>query len=104
MRVTDRFVIKDKAAELKMRKLEEAIDQLTRSHKMGKAEFVEIESTILELFISVFKRLDDNTTPAKTLLDITREEVNDACFRVGPADVFLHDSEYVIAVLQELTK
>jgi hypothetical protein len=104
MRITDQFTLKDKNTEKKLRDLESTIDALYSTNRLDKDAFISTVSTILTLFISVFKRLENNTTPAKTLLDITRQEVKDACFRIGPPDVYLNADEYVIAVLQELTK
>ena len=104
MRVTDRFVIRDKVSESTLRNLEQVIDTMAGSNKLDKNNFLEVQYVVMELLITLFKRLDNNTTPAKTLLDFTGIEVRDACFRVGESTAFEKDSDYVIAVMQELTK
>ena len=104
MKIVDRFTIRDKRSEKIIRDIDTMIDVLSNSNKLDKALFVEINMAFLELLIEAFKRLDDNSTPAKTLLDYTGAEVRDACLRVGLARHFDEDYNYVIAVLQELTK
>ena len=104
MKITDRLVLKDKTSEKTLRQLSDALDHLDASPTLSKVHFMETHFLMLELLVSAFKRLDDNSSPAKTLLDFTGREVQDACLRVGPSQVFENDSDYVIAVMQELTK
>ena len=104
MRLTDRFVIRDKITEKTLRNLDGYLDNFAALNTLDKERFMEINYTFLELLVTVFKRLDDNTTPARTLLEFTGKEVQDAVNRVGPSHVFDEDANYVIAVMQELTK
>ena len=104
MRLTDRFVIRDKITEKTLRNLDGYLDNFAALNTLDKERFMEINYTFLELFLTAFKRLDDNSSPARTLLDFKRAEVQDACNRVGPSAVFESDAEYVMAVMQELTK
>lgn len=104
MKITDRFKIKDKASEKIIREMEASLDNLSNSKVLDKKHFMNVHYSTMELFITVFKRLDKNRSPAKTLLEFTGGDVKDACFRVGPSKVFEHDADYVIAVMQELTK
>lgn len=104
MKLVDRLKIKDKTSERTLRDLDALIDKMSASGILNKGDYVEVQHLIIELFVTVFKRLADNRSPAKTLLDFTGAEVRDACFRVGPSKVFEHDTDYVIAVMQELTK
>ena len=104
MKITDRFVIRNKMAERSMRDLDLLIDKMSNSGVLNKQDYIEVQATVMELLIAVFKQLENNVTPAKTLLDYTGVEVQDACTRVGPSNVFAHDRDFVIAVMQELTK
>jgi hypothetical protein len=104
MKITDRFKIRDKMTEQMVRELDSILDQLEVSTVFNKKLFMELQYTTLELFIKVFKQLENNVTPAKTLMDFTRQEVQDACTRVGPSAVFESDRDFVMAVMQELTK
>jgi hypothetical protein len=104
MKLTDRFKIRDKMTEQMVRHMDSVLDQLEASTIFNKKLFMELQYTTLELFIKVFKQLENNTTPAKTLLDFTENELHDACIRVGSSAVFDTDRGYVMAVMQELTK
>ena len=104
MKIVDRMNIKDKNAEKTIRDVDNLIEHMSVSNILNKGHYIEIQSLTLELLITVFKRLDNNRSPAKTLLEFTGAEVIDACLRVGPSKVFEDDAEYVIAVMQELTK
>ena len=104
MKIVDRMNIKDKNAEKLLREVDACIDHMALSNALKKTDFVELHSGVLELLIMVFKQLQDNRSPAKTLLEFTGNEVKDACLRVGPSKVFSQDHDYVIAVMQELTK
>lgn len=104
MKLIDRFVIKDKTSENTMRTLYALIEQMGSSHTLDKNCYLEVNSLIIELMITLFKRLDSNTTPAKTLLDFTPSEVKSACFKVGYSSSYNDDTEYVMAVMQELVK
>lgn len=87
-----------------LRDLDGKVDQLTNSNTLSKEGFINIFMLTVELLIDAFKQIEDNTTPAKTLLDYTAPEVKDACFRVGAAKNFQEDHEFVMAVMQELGK
>jgi uncharacterized protein YPO0396 len=104
VRITDRFVIKDKASEKAIRDLDRALETLEKGGTLAKEPFMDAHYLMLELLVTAFKRLDNNTTPARTLLDFTRPDVKDACMRVGQSNIFPDDVEYVIAIMQELTK
>ena len=104
MKIIDRLVLKDKTTEKTLRDLDKTLDQLDNSNSLNKEHFMEAHHLMLELLVTAFKRLDDNRSPARTLLDFTGKEVQDACFRVGSSKNFDDDSNYVIAVMQELTK
>jgi hypothetical protein len=104
MKITDRMVLRDKRVEKKIRALEVEVDKLQARAALSQDNFVAIQSISLELFITAFKRFEDNTTPGKTLMDFTGREVQHACNCVGPSRVFEEDRDFVIAVMQELTK
>jgi len=104
MRITDRFTLRDKASEQLLRELEMNIENMGKSKLLDKSLFLEILDSILGLTITAYKRLDNNSTPARTLMDFNTREVKDACMRVGPAAVFADDDQFVIAVMKELTK
>jgi len=104
MKITDRLVLRDKTTEDTLRRLETALDRLSNSNALEKESFMEAHFLMLELLVTAFKRLENNSTPGKTLLDYTGKEVQDAVNRVGPSHVFDEDADYVIAVMQELTK
>ena len=104
MKIVDRMKLKDKTSEKTIRDIDHLIDKMSASNMLNKGDYIEIQSLILELLINLFKRMENNTSPAKTLLDFTGLEVKDACLRVGSCKVFANDADYVIAVMQELTK
>ena len=104
MKVTDRFVIRNKMAEKSVRDLDVLITKMANSGILNKGDYVEVQSLVMELLITLFKQLENNVTPAKTLMDYTGKEVASACNRVGSSTVFDRDADYVVAVLQELTK
>jgi hypothetical protein len=104
MKITDRFKIRDKVTEQMVRHMDSVLDQLEASTVFNKKLFMDLQYTTMELLIKVFKQLENNTTPAKTLLDFDGQEVQDACLRVGSSTVFASDRDFVIAVMQELTK
>jgi len=104
MKLTDRLNIRNKQAEKLLREADEALTNLSNSGTLDKRLFMELNGAILEALLIAFKQLDNNTTPAKTLLEFTGRDIRDACLRVGPSQVFEADDQYVIAVLQELTR
>lgn len=104
MRIIDRCVLRNKRVEKMLRDLDHQVEILENASKLDKNTFMEIFTLTLELMIEAYRTMENNTTPAKTLLDYTGNEINDACNRVGSSHVFSADRDFVIAVLQELTK
>ncbi len=104
MKIIDTCSLRNKKVEKMLRELDHHIDMVQVTPLPKKEVFMEIFMLTMELFIEGFRQMENNTTPAKTLLDYTGIEVRDACFRVGKSSVFQNDSDYVIAVMQELTK
>lgn len=104
MKVTDRFVLRNKMAERAMRDLDLLIDKMSNSGILNKQDYIEVQATVMELLIAVFKQLENNVTTPKTLMDYSGQEVASACNRVGSSTVFDRDADFVVAVMQELTK
>ena len=104
MKMLDRTTLRDKQAMARLREMDNVLEQLAGSPILNKELFMETKYLTLELLVMLFKRVEDNSTPAKTLLDYSRADVVDACFRVGPSNVFENDAEYVISVMKELAK
>jgi hypothetical protein len=104
MKIVDRFTTADKTASKLLRDLDSQVDVLLNTARPERDNFAELFALQMELFIHVFKRLDNNSKPARTLLDFTNAELQDACNRVGPATAFANDRDFVQAVLIALTK
>lgn len=104
MRITDRFIVRDKTVEKMVRDLDVLIAKMANSGILNKDDYIEVQSTVMELLVKLFKQLENNVSPAKTLLDYTGKEMHDACIRVGPSAAFDADRDYVHAVILELTK
>ncbi len=104
MKIIDRCVLRDKRVEKMIRELDHQVEIMSHAAVLQKENFMEIFMLTVELLIEGFRTLENNTTPAKTLLEYTRLEVLDACNRVGASSIFDNDRDYVIAVMQELTK
>ena len=104
MKLVDNCSLRNKRVEKMLRDLDSKVDTLTNANTLNKEAFIDVFMLTVELLIDAFKQIEDNTTPAKTLLDYTGKEVQDAVFRVGASKNFDHDADYVIAVMQELTR
>ena len=104
MKLIDTCSLRNKKVEKMLRELDHHVDMMQAAPIPKKENFMEIFILTVELLIESFRQMENNTTPAKTLLDFTGIEVRDACFRVGKCSVFDNDPDYVIAVMQELTK
>ena len=104
MRIIDTCHLRNKKVEKMLRELDHQVEKIQAAPLPKKENFIEIFMLTVELLIEGFRQMENNTTPAKTLLDYTELEVKDACFRVGKAKNFDNDSGYVMAVMQELTK
>ena len=85
-----------------LRDLELKIDSIDAAAHMDKSTFIYIFVQTLELFLECYRQIEDNTVPGKTLLEYTREEIRDACLRVGQTSAFGNDDEFVMAVMQTL--
>lgn len=104
MKIVDTCNLRNKKVEKMLRDLDKHVDLLEHDGKPMKERFMNIFMLTLELFIESFKQMENNTAPGKTLMDYTGEDIRNACNRVGEAKNFDDDHNYVIAVLQELTK
>ena len=104
MKITDKFVLRDKVVEQSLRDLEELIDSMAESPMLKKEHYIRIQVYNLDLMLKLFKQLENNVTPAKTLLDYKKGEIRDACNRVGECKSFADDVEFVVAVLQVMTR
>lgn len=104
MKVTDRFTVRDKGVEKMVRQLGVEVAILTNCSAPNKDNMVELSSLTLELFLKVFKQLENNITTPKTLLDYTEREIKDACLRAGPSARFQEDHQFVQDVMKRLTK
>lgn len=104
MRLVDNCSLRNKRVEKMLRDLDSKVDTLTNANTLNKEAFIDVFMLTVELLIDAFKQIEDNTTPGKTLLEYSRAEIKDACLRVGEAKHFAEDSEFVMAVMQELGK
>lgn len=104
MKIIDKCTLRDKKVSKMLRDLESHIDKMESAAKMNKENFMAIFMLTMDLLLECYRQIENNTTPAKTLLDYTGMEVRDAVFRVGAAKNFDNDADYVMAVMQELTK